>query len=213
MHDFTGVVNVQYRSDKIIEVGLRLARGGAYLVSTQCTALLKNVNSLFTHETWNFTQQDQMKFDDFYVFKCFTTVPIVYLFPQYVMDYFCQMHTPEPFHEWYFEPAGGEGMTFYQFMDNDFKRGMQTKQRLERLFSGMQVVLLMLLSLAWILMFVSDWKYKYAFVIFTLVFLSTRFINPILANFNLFKAQRQAVLGGGPVVGPTVSDPGEGVLN
>ena len=35
MYDFSGICNVQYRGDKIIEVGLRLARGGAYIYSTQ----------------------------------------------------------------------------------------------------------------------------------------------------------------------------------
>ena len=212
LRNFTGVVNVQYRSDKIIEVGLRLARGGAYLVSTQCSPLIKNVNSLFTHETWDFSKQEQMMFDDFYVFKCFTTVPIVYLLPYYIMNTFIKQHTPEPFHEWYFEPAGGEGMVFYQFMDNDFDRGMKTKQRLEGLFSSVQIVVLVMLVIAWIILFVSDWKYKYVFAIFTLVFLSTRFINPMIANFNLYKAQRQSLIGGGPVVGPVSDDASSIVL-
>ena len=30
LRDYTGIVNVQYRNDTIIEVGLRLARSGAY---------------------------------------------------------------------------------------------------------------------------------------------------------------------------------------
>ena len=42
MTEFTGIVNAQYRDAKIIEIGLRLARGGAYIISTQNEALIKN---------------------------------------------------------------------------------------------------------------------------------------------------------------------------
>ena len=46
MVGFTGIVNVQYRDDKIIEVSLRFARGGAYVLSTKNEYLIKNINNL-----------------------------------------------------------------------------------------------------------------------------------------------------------------------
>ena len=39
---YTGACNVQYRGEKIIEVGLRLARGGAYITSTKNIKLITN---------------------------------------------------------------------------------------------------------------------------------------------------------------------------
>ena len=46
MKNYTGVVNVQYRDNIIIEVSLRLARGGAYINSTENEKLIGNINNL-----------------------------------------------------------------------------------------------------------------------------------------------------------------------
>jgi hypothetical protein len=51
LSDFTGAVNVQYRDDKIIEVGLRLARGGAYILSTKNKTLIDNINNVVDNRT------------------------------------------------------------------------------------------------------------------------------------------------------------------
>ena len=199
MKNFTGIVNLQYRDEKIIEVSLRLARGGAYIISTDNKALITNINNVFINNFWDFSLQQKMNFKPFYVFKCFTTTtPIVYLFPQYLLDYIVKSHTKLPFYEYYFEPAGKEGMVFLQFMDTDFDRGMKTKERIEYLFSISQKIMYSLLIIMILLLIFSKSKMKYYFMIFVIMVFLSRFINPITVNYNLYKAQKQSLFGGGP---------------
>jgi hypothetical protein len=195
--NYTGVVNVQYRDTKIIEVGLRLARSGAYLLSTENSDLIKNVNNIFDKQSWDFSLQNKLNFKPFYVFKCFTTLPIVYLFPQHILDYLIKSNTPRPFYEYYFEPAGKEGMVFLQFMDDDFNRGMQTKEKIQFLFNRAQFIAYSLLILLMVVLF-FQFNHKYSVVFLIILLLCTRYLNPMIANFNLYKAQRQAIFGNGP---------------
>jgi len=194
--NYTGVVNVQYRDAKIIEVGLRLARAGAYLLSTENSDLIKNVNNIFDKLSWDFSLQNKLNFKPFYVFKCFTTLPIAYLFPQHVLDYLVKSNTPRPFYEYYFEPAGKEGMVFLQFMDDDFKRGMQTKEKIQFLFNNAQFIAYSLVILLMVVLF-FQLNYKNSIVALIILLLCTRYLNPMMANFNLYKAQRQTLFGGG----------------
>ncbi len=203
MKNFTGIVNVQYRNNKIIEISLRLARGGAYIISTDNKALITNINNVFTKGSWDFSLQDKMKFKPFYVFKCFTTIPIIYLFPQYVIDHVIQNKTKLPFYEYYFEPAGKEGMVFLQFMDTDLERGMKTKQSIEKMFNAAQIIIYLLIVFAFLFLFINfinfkNFKNKYYFIFVVLLLFLTRFLNPIVINYNLYKAQKQMLFGGGP---------------
>ena len=198
MKNFTGIVNVQYRNKKIIEVGLRLARGGAYIISTDNKALISNINNVFMNKYWDFSLKQKMNFKPFYVFKCFTTIPIIYLFPQYLLDFIVKSYTKLPFYEYYFEPAGKEGMVFLQFMDTDFERGMKTKERIEKIFNISQIIMYLLISIMIILLIISKSTMKYYFMGFIIFLFLSRFINPINVNYNLYKAQKQSVFGGGP---------------
>ena len=195
MGDFTGVVNVQYRATKIIEVGLRLARGGAYLVSTENAPLIENVNSIFLTKSWNYNLESEMKFKPFYVFKCFTAMPIIYIFPQSLINWFVRRQTPLPYMEYYFEPVGKSGMVFFQFMDVDFDRGMKTKLTLEHIFELSQVTVLVLFVVMLLLCGFTEWKYKYHWAGAVVSLWLTRIFNPISTNYSLYKGQKQALFG------------------
>lgn len=198
MKNFTGIVNVQSRNQKIIEVSLRLARGGGYIISTDNKALITNINNVFINNFWDFSLQQKMKFKPFYVFKCFTTMPIIYLFPQYLLDYIVKSHTKLPFYEYYFEPAGKEGTVFLQFMDTDFERGMKTKAKIENMFNISQKIMYLLLIIMLLLLIFSKSKMKYYFTLFVIMVFLSRFINPMTVTYNLYKAQKQSMFGGGP---------------
>lgn len=198
LSEHTGIVNVQSRDNKIIEVGLRLARGGAYLVSTENEALITNINNIFINKEWNYNLLEEMKFKPYYVYKCFTTLPIIYLFPQKIIDWYIRKRTTRPFYEYYFEPTGQTGMVFFQFMDDDFEHGMQTKLEIEKIFMYAQIVSYILIALGIFLVGFTSWPYKnYVAFIIILLWL-TRFLNPITTNYNLYKAQKQFLFGGGP---------------
>jgi hypothetical protein len=198
LSEHNGIVNMQYRDDKIIEVGLRLARGGAYLVSTENAALITNVNNIFLKREWNYNLAKEMQFKPFYVYKCYTTLPIIYLFPQKLIDWYVRQRTTRPFYEYYFEPTGQTGMVFFQFMDNDFEHGMQTKKEIERIFMNAQMIMYGLIALAIFLVGFTAWPYRTYVAFFILLLWLTRFLNPITTNYNLYKGQKQMIFGGGP---------------
>ena len=196
--EHTGIVNVQSRDNKIIEVGLRLARGGAYLVSTENEALITNINAIFTSKEWNYNLAEEMKFKPFYVFKCFTRLPIIYLFPQKMIDWYVRQHTTYPFYEYYFEPTGQTGMVFFQFMDDDFDRGMQTKLKIEKIFANAQIGAYILIGFGILIAGFTSWPYRNGVAFIILLLWLTRFLNPITTNYNIYKAHKQSLFGGGP---------------
>ena len=197
MTDFTGVVNIQCRDSKIIEVGLRFARGGAYLLSTENTALITNINNIFLKKEWNYNLSEEMKFKPFYVYKCFTTLPIVFLFPQKIIDWYMRKHTVRPFYEYYFEPVGKTGMVFFQFMNDDFERGMQIKQEIEAIFYRAQIIMYILIGLVALLCLTKS-SFCYPFLLFVLFIFLIRVFNPISVNYKLYKGQKQAIFKEGP---------------
>jgi len=197
MKEFTGVVNVQYRDAKIIEVGLRFARGGAYLLSTENAALITNINAIFIKKEWDYNLTAEIRFKPFYVYKCFTTLPIVFLFPQKLIDWFMEKHAVRPFYEYYFEPVSNTGMVFFQFMDDNFERGMQTKREIEHIFNQAQILMYVLIGIVILLKLIHS---SYFFPFFLLVFaiFLIRIFNPIIVNYKLYKAQKQSIFRNGP---------------
>jgi hypothetical protein len=190
LSDFTGAVNVQYRDDKIIEVGLRLARGGAYILSTKNTVLIENINDVVDNNKWTYGLDEQMRYKPFYSFKCYTSIPVLYVFPQYYLDYLMSKHDAMPFYEYYFEPAGKSGMVVAQFMHYDYDKGMEAKKHIE--------TLLIYIQLLFTFIFISSLViFSYNKIIGVIMLVSvgalfnTRFLNPIGVQYQQWKAAKQ----------------------
>ena len=145
MTGYTGPLNVQYRSDKIIEVGMRFARGGIYLESTDNGALINNINHFWKTKTWNYKTDEQLGFNPYYSFKCWSPFPIVYLIPQHVIDIIMKTSGCKKFYEYYFEPTGNSNLVFFQFLHEDFSKGMIIKKTIEALIIFLHIALLLLL--------------------------------------------------------------------
>ena len=197
MKEFTGIVNVQYRDNKIIEISLRLARGGAYLLSTENHALITNINNIFIKKEWNYNLSAEMKFKPFYAFKCFTKLPILFVFPQKMIDWYVKKYQVKPFYEYYFEPVGKSGMVFFQFMHDDFERGMQTKEAIEAIFDKAQYLMYALIVIAMFIGLTGS-PYRYPVFFFVLFIFLLRLFNPFNVNFKLYKAQMQDIFKEGP---------------
>jgi len=194
MVGFTGAVNVQYRDDKIIEVGLRLARGGAYILSTKNKYLIENINNLVDKGLWDYNLKNKMNFTPFYSFKCYTSVPILYVYPQYTIDYIVKKHNAMPFYEYYFEPAGKAGMVTFQFMHTNFEEGMRTKHHIETLIDLAQYAFILLFIISLIVFSLN----KVLGIIMLLVvgsLFSTRFLNPLGVQYQQWKATKQFIFG------------------
>jgi hypothetical protein len=189
MNGYTGCLNIQYRGDVIIEVGLRLARGGAYIISTENKALIQNINNVITNGSWDYLIDKEMYFKPFYSFKCFTNAPIIYLFPQKILDFFVNRYGVKPFYEYYFEPVGNDGIVFFQFLHGDFKEGVQLKNDFELSFSILQYIFIGLVAGITYLL-ITNLNYGLILLIVFLFLLMTRYLNPICINQNLYKVQK-----------------------
>jgi hypothetical protein len=187
---FNGAVNVQYRGQSIIEVGLRLARGGSYITSTQNEPLIKNINNVMDLKEWDYNLEKEIDYSPFYAFKCHTSLPIVFLFPQYFLDSFILKHDCNSFYEYYFEPTGSSGMVFFQFFHEDFDKGMSAKKEMEMKFNILQQTAILLI-LGIIIGFFTSKIIGCTFLMFFIVLFLVRFLNPIGAQLSLLKAQKQ----------------------
>lgn len=190
LSDFTGAVNVQYRDDKIIEVGLRLARGGAYILSTKNKALIENINDVVDNNKWTYGLDEHMRFKPFYSFKCYISIPVLYVFPQYYLDYLMSKHSAMPFYEYYFEPAGKSGMVVAQFMHYDFDKGMEAKKHIETLLMYSQLLFIFIFISALIILSYNKIIGVVMLVLIGTLF-NTRFLNPIGVQYQQWKATKQ----------------------
>lgn len=193
MNGFTGACNVQYRDDKIIEVGLRLARGGAYILSTQNKYLIENINNVVNNGHWDYTIQEKMTFQSFYSFKCYSPIPVVYVYPQYVMDHIMKQNNCMPFYEYYFEPSGKSGMVAFQFMHTNFEEGMKTKKHIETIIQYAQYIFVVLFIVSLIL-FSIDRVIGIVMLIAVGLLYTTRFLNPIGVQYQHWKSAKQMLI-------------------
>ena len=192
MTGYTGPLNVQYRSDKIIEVGMRFARGGIYLESTDNGSLIDNINHFWKTKTWNYKTEEQLGFKPYYSFKCWSPFPIVYLIPQHLLDIVMKTTGCKRFYEYYFEPTGTGNLVFFQFLHEDFVKGMLVKRTIEALMIFFHIVLLLLFVSA-IALILNDYPLgRTLLLIFVLIFLTT-FDNSLNILHNQIANQKQFV--------------------
>jgi hypothetical protein len=193
LHGFTGAVNVQYRDDKIIEVGLRLARGGAYILSTHNKYLIENINNVVNKNYWDPSLEDKCHFKRFYSFKCYSKIPVIYIFPQSFLDTIMKKYNCMPFYEYYFEPSGKTGMVTLQFMHSNFEEGMKAKEYFDFLILSAQILFVLLFITSFVLMKYNK-KVGVVLLIFTLILYCTRFLNPLGVQYSQYKALKQQMI-------------------
>ena len=195
MKGYSGACNVQYRGNKIIEVGLRLARGGSYIYSTNNQLLISCINNLVNKNHWDYSKNsDDFKFKPYYSFKCYTDIPIIYLYPQYVLDFIMKTNNCKEFYEYYFEPSGsGLSMVCFQFLHEDFNKGIKIKKMIESLMNFAQILFFILYILA-ILIFLYYHRTIGIILLFliTMIFF-TKIFNPLSMHVNLWNAQKQSI--------------------
>jgi len=188
MGGFTGPLNLQYRADKIIEVGMRFARSGIYLETTENKLLIDSINYMWKEKQWDHKNDEVLDFTPFYSFKAWSPIPLLYIAPQHAVDAIMTSFQCGTFYEYYFEPTGHEGVVFFQFMNADFEKGMQAKKAIEELVIGMNVIIVTLL-IAGILKIFTQKEPK--LFIGAMLLWSTNLVNSIDVLYHQIKNQRQ----------------------
>jgi hypothetical protein len=191
MVDYTGPCNVQYRSTKIIEVGLRFARSGMYIESTHNEKLITTINQAWKTKTWNYKHEDHLKFKPFYSFKCWSPIPILCLMPQYFVDAIMKYYECMPFYEYYFEPTGKRSIIFFQLLHEDFEKGMKAKKLLEWCMMILSSVVLLCIVVS-IYLFIMKKKYNYAVYVLISLYIFSLF-NSLDILVNQIANQKQFI--------------------
>ena len=199
----TGFVNIQYRMSstgpKMIEVGLRPARAGMYIIAADVPALSKNIRNVHADHYWDSSLDQQITFKPFYVFKCFSKGPILYLWPHNVVNSIVNFYTDMPIREYYWEPISGEGMVFYQFMTQDPEQGMKAKKTMELLFAVTQLIVAIIIALLVVAFFRAPQKVFVISLVIFIIFCLTSLLNPLYVPLNLYHALRQKIFGASAV--------------
>jgi len=186
---FTGIANVQYRDGVIIEVGLRPARTGAYFAATDNGPLLRSISRALSEGHWGFEDERLMRYTPFYSFKCHTQAPIVYTWPQHLLDLIMMGVTTRPFYEYYPEPTGREGMVFLQFMHDDLEEGKIACSYIEKLFTYTQWAILGM----WIvvaIMLVLNVPGKRYIVGLAIAIYASQLLNPMSTHIRFHRARQ-----------------------
>ena len=186
--NYTGVLNVQYRGTHVIEAGMRLARGGAYILSTKDYGLIHAINQLYLQNVWDFSQI-KPTFASFYAFKCYLEGPLLYVFPYWVLQYIMGKYDCMSFYEYYFEPVSKKKLCFFQFLHKDFDEGMKVKKIIENLFSLGQKMFIFLFLIT-IVLLLHNIKTGVIVLILMIILYLTRFINPINVQEGMFKMHK-----------------------
>ena len=194
MRGYSGICNAQYRGKKIIEISLRLSRGGAYIYSTNMPELVNNINNLVLYNNWDFVKAEKFQFKPFYSFKCFTTVPIVYLPPHFMLENIVKKNNCKKFYEYYFEPSGNDGMAFFQFFNEDFETGMMVKEQIETLTNRLNYFFY-LMFLVIIIMSLCNFSFSNKVIVVIFLLYLTRFLNSGYTMVGLINAQKQTIFG------------------
>ena len=89
-------------------------------------------------------------------------------------------------------------MVFFQFLDDNFERGMNTKKNIENIFNIAQLVMYTLIFITIYIVGFTNYKYRYVIAYSLIILFLTRFLNPIDANYKLYKGQKQSIFKEGP---------------
>jgi hypothetical protein len=193
VQNHTGFVNVQYRDGKIIEVGLRPARAGAYHILADNRSISKNIYNLFHNNRWQ--EELDMSFQPYYSFKCLCRVPILTLLPIDLVKLICAKYKDVMVYEYYFEPVHGQGTVFIHIAHKDKEVGEAARKTIETWFEATQVIMVLLLIAIPVALVARCIGITALLVGLLLAMFLGRFINPLVVQVQLWKAQKESWVG------------------
>jgi len=187
--NYNGIVNIQSRGNKIIEVSLRPARGGIYLKETQNKNIIQNINNIYNNEKWEDLKYQDIKFAPFYAFKAKSiTTPFVML-PYFVIVLILSYCNVNRFHEYYFEPIDYNVHMFYQFIHHDFEEGKKCKSYIETFNYLLHTIFfILILGIIYYRLFKNEWNYI-LLLMFTIITI-LKYYNTLTSQYGLWKIQK-----------------------
>lgn len=182
LNDYTGIVNLQYIGDTIIEAGLRPDAGGRFIQWTENKELIKNINYFTETGKWIHQPKEVFDFEDVYVIGCYKDYPIIYYIPSPIMELIFRNNQIQNWH--YYVDVQKKGKKYLNIVDRNREKLIQVKEKIE---FGM-----MILNWLFIIAFISILSYVigsfalkqklskrfYYIVVIIIALYLTRFMNP-----------------------------------
>jgi hypothetical protein len=186
--DFTGIVNLQYIGETIIEIGLRPDAGGRFLQWTKNKVLIENINYFAETGKWIDVPNHNLEFNDVYVVGCYKDFPIIYYLPAPVIELILKNNNVENWH--YYIDIQKNGQKYINLVDEDREKLEKVKLLIENLmYFTNWIFILFFLSI--LILFSAKMLYNFTIpneiyifygIVFTLYL--SRFINPAKYTFN-----------------------------
>jgi hypothetical protein len=186
---YNGILNVQYRGNKIIECGLRFDAGGNYIQWTMNKNIIISINYFLEKNTWKSLSNEEFFFEDRYIIECNKSYPIIYYFPYPLMKFITNITKIENY-DFYIDETKNE-INFFTLVDKNRDKLYYVKKWIEIamcivnwIFIIFFIILIFLIIIYIIFKFYNIKLKKniknsiIKFSIFGILIFLTRFINP-----------------------------------
>lgn len=185
---FTGIVNLQYIGDTIIEAGLRPDAGGRFIQWTENKTLIENINYFTETGKWIQRPENELKYDDVYVIGCYKDYPIIYYIPYPIVEKILKNNNIQNWH--YYIDVQKNGKKYINIVDKNRDKLLKVKKIIENtmnLLNTMFIFLFLSIFSYLIGSFIFGYKMSRQFYIITffiIILYLTRIINPIRYIYN-----------------------------
>lgn len=193
---FTGIINLKYIREKILEVRLCPCDQGLYINETRNNKVIDCINQLFEYDTYDTPLTPENKvFQPYYVFTASSLVAPIILFPAYISNVIMKMCKIHRFNSYWFRYNNTESHTFYRFVHDNFDAGIHAVNVIEALNYAIHAIFVFLLA---IFVYVNIWgliqrKMSYMNIILIpliVLLYSSTFLNNTNALYGLLKIQQ-----------------------
>lgn len=188
MGDYTGIVNLQYIGDTIIEVGLRPDAGGRFIQWTNNKELVKNINYFIETGKWIEQTNQTLDFKDVYVIGCYKDYPIIYYIPYPIIVLLMKNNKIQNWH--YYIDVQKKGKKYLNIVDNDREKLIRVKNLIENIMYIMNLFFIVFIfAIGFYILTTFLLKNKinkklYYIILAVFILYLTRFINPTTYVYN-----------------------------
>lgn len=161
--DYTGILNIQYRGDTIIEVGLRFDGGGRFILVSQDAILINQINNFFENpKPLNFR-----KLKTSYVYKVSVLPPLLIVPPPFIIEHIL----PDNFKYHYYLEFGENKKSYLNIYTTNKELGKKKQKELEHAYYTWNFIMLLL-----IIYLFRRFPENYLFIILFILFMRYGFL-------------------------------------
>lgn len=164
-NNHTGIINIQYRGDKIFETSPRPDYGGTYIEMTGNQTLIDAVHKLYSDRMW--LPNQSIKIKKFYEFQVIGRSPFLTTLPNTLIDRILSQHCVT-FKELYDDYGEGKKIIYAFFSENKYV-GLNAKYLIEKMIHNFNICLLIIILSVILLILRSNVEHKTVILILVII--------------------------------------------